>query len=235
MARNNRMAVTTDAVAAVATASGATTFRGSCVEKAAIAAAASKGTTTGIGTSWSIGSALHGVQVPGVERPGALVGLEGQRQDQSDDREPHHAVGEHEGLHDRVDRPGPDGDVLEDLRRPAVHVPDLEYQYVRGGLHHLEAHGHVDEVPGGHDAVQADQEQPPGQQERRRPHEEPSRRGASNPRGLAERTMKVCSMNSHAMNTKPAATSRPTTRLMMRRSPPENTEPGCPSPMTFAR
>src|SRR5206468_10725644 len=130
-------------------------------------------------------------------------------------------VGEGEGLHDGVDGLRAGLDVVEDGRRAARLVPDLEQQDVGRGLQHAEAHHQVDEVAAGDDPVEPDEEEPGGQDVRCRAH--------------SDRMMSACSRNSSMISSSPAATSMPTKRLRTGMVPAEKTLPVEPRGRTFSR
>src|SRR5438874_40606 len=169
--------------AAVPTATVSTTHRGQNEANAARPAAASSGTTTGRGARASM-SARHGPKVVGIHRPRRLVRLKGQCQEQRRNDHPHHDVRKDQRLHDGVDGLGSDRDVLVYGRRPSYHVSHLKDQDVGRGLHDRQAHHRVDEIATGDDSIQAHEEEPRAEYERRH---------ALN---AHPRTMRVCSRNS---------------------------------------
>src|SRR5206468_3405305 len=72
--------------------------------------------------------------------------------------------------------------------------------------------------------VQADQEQPGREQ-----------KGQVVEAHFLPRTISVCSRNSNATSSTPAATSSPTRTFSTGSVPPENTDPTCPIPSRFSR
>src|SRR3954454_19040148 len=130
---------------------------------AASRVAASTGTSTASGaTDTGAHSAAQGAERVGVAGAEALVGLHGQREQHRDDRRLDHDVGERQRLHHRIDPRRARRDVDEDRRLPPVAPADREQQHVRRRLHDAEAQDEMHEVAARDHAVQADQEQPDG-------------------------------------------------------------------------
>src|SRR5262245_13585514 len=98
-----------------------------------------------------------------------------------------------------------------------------EAQHVGGGLHDLRADNEMDQVATGDDAVETDEQEPGGDGERIEAHA-----------CSFSLTISVCSRNSTRISTKPAATSRPTDRLMSGTVPAEFRRPTSPKGSTFS-
>src|SRR6202012_265491 len=107
---------------------------------------------------------------------------------------------------------------------PAAAVPDFQQQDVGGGLRDRQADHQVNEVTAGHDAIDADEEEPGDDAV-----------GQDAQLGLPDlglvRMTTVWSRNSEARIAKPPATSAPTTMFSAPLAPAESRFPVPPSPM----
>src|SRR6202167_1417479 len=113
----------------------------------------------------------------------------------------------------------------------AGHVADAEQQHVGRGLDDDQADDLVDQVAAGHEAVEADRDDPGDHQEREDLHQSVSPdcgglAGCGWLGGAGCRTISDCSSSSAMIATNAAATSIPTSRLISAIVPDELTEPG---------
>ena len=90
----------------------------------------------------------------------AFVNLNRKAQQQSDNRDFDDDIGEHQRLHDRVNRLRIRGDVREYRRDAARPIPYGKQQHISRRLDHSRAQNQMHEVPAGDDPIKAHQEQP---------------------------------------------------------------------------
>src|SRR6266568_742315 len=216
----------TNAATRIAAASRTRRLSPSSGPAALIAAAASSGTATTSASNWSTrGLSLQRSQLLRIQGAEPLVRLDREGQQERGDGGLHHDVGKGERLDDGVDRWRVYRHVEVIGRHRAGHVADAQQQHVRRGLDDDQADDLVNEMTAGHDAVEADGQDPRHDDEREILHQRSPCRIRS-----------VCSSSSPTIRMKAAATSRPTKKLISAMVPDELTAPAyCPSGRTLVR